>query len=92
MSKDNVVNVRHCVTRLRFVLKDESKADDDYLKQRDGVVLLLRQVDNIKLLSEITFLMFMHLFLKRVFLVLVHLMSMKVLMLKKVTYSIDLLI
>lgn len=42
MSKDNVVNVRHCVTRLRFVLKDESKADDDYLKQRDGVVTVVK--------------------------------------------------
>ncbi|MGT2874064.1 beta-glucoside-specific PTS transporter subunit IIABC [Streptococcus gallolyticus subsp. gallolyticus] len=40
--KDNVVNVRHCVTRLRFVLKDESKADDDYLKQRDGVVTVVK--------------------------------------------------
>ncbi|MCO4595530.1 PTS system, beta-glucoside-specific IIABC component [Streptococcus infantarius subsp. infantarius] len=42
LSKDNVVNVRHCVTRLRFVLKDESKADDDYLKQRDGVVTVVK--------------------------------------------------
>ena len=42
MSKDHVVNVRHCVTRLRFVLKDESKADDDYLKQRDGVVTVVK--------------------------------------------------
>ena len=40
--KENVVNVRHCVTRLRFVLKDESKADDDYLKQRDGVVTVVK--------------------------------------------------
>lgn len=40
--KENVNNVRHCVTRLRFVLKDESKADTDYLKQRDGVVTVVK--------------------------------------------------
>ncbi|MBM7642947.1 beta-glucoside-specific PTS transporter subunit IIABC [Streptococcus loxodontisalivarius] len=40
--KDNVTNVRHCVTRLRFVLKDEAKADTDYLKQRDGVVTVVK--------------------------------------------------
>ncbi|MDY4760535.1 beta-glucoside-specific PTS transporter subunit IIABC [Streptococcus thoraltensis] len=40
--KDNVVNLRHCVTRLRFVLKDESKADTDYLKARDGVVTVVK--------------------------------------------------
>lgn len=62
--KDNVVKLVHCVTRLRFTLKDESKADDEYLKQRDGIVTVLRQEDNTKLLSEITFLMFMILFFK----------------------------
>ncbi|MDY3024987.1 MAG: PTS transporter subunit EIIC, partial [Streptococcus hyovaginalis] len=40
--KDNVVNLRHCVTRLRFVLKDEAKADTDYLKARDGVVTVVK--------------------------------------------------
>lgn len=40
--KGNVSNVRHCVTRLRFALKDESKADTDYLKQREGVVTVVQ--------------------------------------------------
>lgn len=40
--KENVVNLRHCVTRLRFVLKDEDKADTEYLKQRDGVVTVVK--------------------------------------------------
>lgn len=40
--KDNVVKLVHCVTRLRFTLKDESKADDEYLKQRDGVVTVVK--------------------------------------------------
>ena len=30
--KENVNNVIHCITRLRFYLKDESKANDDVLK------------------------------------------------------------
>ena len=30
------------MTRLRFDLKDESKADDDYLKNRDGVVTVVK--------------------------------------------------
>lgn len=27
-SKENINSVRHCITRVRFRLKDESKADD----------------------------------------------------------------
>lgn len=40
--KDNIAKLVHCVTRLRFTLKDESKADDDYLKQRDGIVTVVK--------------------------------------------------
>lgn len=40
--KENVVDLRHCVTRLRFRLKDEAKADTDYLKQREGVVTVVK--------------------------------------------------
>ena len=40
--RDNVSSLRHCVTRLRFALKDESKADTDYLMQRDGVVTVIQ--------------------------------------------------
>ncbi|MBF0777843.1 beta-glucoside-specific PTS transporter subunit IIABC [Streptococcus cuniculi] len=39
--KDNVIDVRHCITRLRFALKDVSKADTDYLKAREGVVTVV---------------------------------------------------
>lgn len=35
--KDNVISVVHCTTRLRFKLKDEKKANDDALKDTDGV-------------------------------------------------------
>lgn len=40
--KQNVNSLKHCVTRLRFDLKDESKADEDYLKNRDGVVTVVK--------------------------------------------------
>lgn len=40
--KDNIAKLVHCVTRLRFTLKDESKADDDYLKQCDGIVTVVK--------------------------------------------------
>lgn len=36
--KSNVKDVRHCITRLRFTLKDESKADTDSLKATKGVI------------------------------------------------------
>ncbi|MGZ0945810.1 PTS transporter subunit EIIB [Streptococcus thermophilus] len=34
--------MKHCVTRLRFDLKDESKANDNYLKNCDGVVTVVK--------------------------------------------------
>ncbi|MGT2829640.1 beta-glucoside-specific PTS transporter subunit IIABC [Streptococcus hillyeri] len=40
--KDNVVDLQHCVTRLRFTLKDVSKADTEYLKKRDGIVTVVQ--------------------------------------------------
>lgn len=36
--KDNVTRVSHCITRLRFILKDNSKADKKALENHDGVV------------------------------------------------------
>lgn len=40
--KDNVNSVVHCATRLRFKLKDEKKANDDALKETDGVVTVVK--------------------------------------------------
>lgn len=40
--KDNVISVVHCTTRLRFKLKDEKKANDDALKDTDGVVTVVK--------------------------------------------------
>ena len=36
--KENVNSVRHCITRVRFKLKDESRADDDTVKNLEGVI------------------------------------------------------
>lgn len=40
---DNVKNLTHCMTRLRFVLKDDSKANDENIKDIDGVMGLRKQ-------------------------------------------------
>ncbi|MBE0335515.1 beta-glucoside-specific PTS transporter subunit IIABC [Paenibacillus sp. 23TSA30-6] len=34
----NVVSLVHCATRLRFVLKDEAKADKEKLEKTDGII------------------------------------------------------
>lgn len=39
--KNNILNVTHCVTRLRFQLKDESKANDDALKNNSGIITVM---------------------------------------------------
>lgn len=39
--KDNIISLVHCVTRLRFNLKDESLADDEALKQMEGVITVM---------------------------------------------------
>lgn len=39
---ENVISVVHCVTRLRFKLKDEGKANTDVLKNMDGVVTVMK--------------------------------------------------
>src|SRR5690606_5422444 len=40
--KDNVAAVTHCMTRLRFVLHDESKVDTATLKSLSGVLGVVR--------------------------------------------------
>ncbi|SDY22912.1 PTS system, beta-glucosides-specific IIC component [Evansella caseinilytica] len=39
--KANIISVVHCITRLRFKLKDESKAQTDAIKNMDGVVTVM---------------------------------------------------
>lgn len=40
--KENVLGLVHCITRLRFTLKDEKKAKDDVLKAMEGVVTVMK--------------------------------------------------
>lgn len=40
--KDNIISLVHCVTRLRFKLRDEGKANDEAVKSMDGVVTLMK--------------------------------------------------
>ena len=40
--KENINTVAHCVTRLRFRLKDESKANDEVLENTDGILQIMK--------------------------------------------------
>lgn len=40
--KENIISLTHCVTRLRFQLADNKKANDDLLKSMDGVVTVMK--------------------------------------------------
>lgn len=40
--KENIVSLTHCITRLRFQLRDESKANTEVLKSTDGIVTVMR--------------------------------------------------
>ncbi len=40
--KDNIISLVHCATRLRFVLKDESKADAETIKKQTGVITVVQ--------------------------------------------------
>lgn len=40
--RNNIISLTHCITRLRFKLKDESKANTDVLKATDGIVTVMQ--------------------------------------------------
>ena len=41
--KENIVALQHCMTRLRFTLRDESRADDARIEGIDGVLSLIKK-------------------------------------------------
>lgn len=41
--KENIVSLQHCMTRLRFTLKDERKANDAKVEAIDGVISLIKK-------------------------------------------------
>lgn len=40
--KENISGLVHCITRLRFTLKDESIANDNVLKNMEGIVTVMK--------------------------------------------------
>lgn len=48
--KENVESVVHCMTRLRFVLKDESQVDDEQVKKIKGVIGVMKKSGQYQLL------------------------------------------
>lgn len=48
--KDNLVNMTHCATRLRLTLKDSSKANNEVIKEIDGVVGIVNKAGQYQLL------------------------------------------
>lgn len=40
--KSNIVSLTHCITRLRFKLQDESKANKEVLESTDGVIKVMQ--------------------------------------------------
>ena len=41
--KENVISLVHCMTRLRFTLKDESIVDDEAVKKTKGVMGVMKK-------------------------------------------------
>lgn len=49
--KENVLSVTHCLTRLRFTLKDDSKVNEDILKKSSEIMTAQFAGVDFKLLS-----------------------------------------
>lgn len=49
---ENISNMTHCATRLRLNLKVQSKANDEAVKEVDGVVNIVKKAGQYKFLLE----------------------------------------
>ncbi|MET9565187.1 PTS transporter subunit EIIB [Streptomyces tauricus] len=49
----NVVHLTHCLVRLRFVLLDDTVADDDALKRLPEVAIVVRQSGQLQLALKV---------------------------------------
>lgn len=47
---ENILNMTHCATRLRLNLKDSSKADDEAIKNVEGVVDVINKAGQYQIL------------------------------------------
>lgn len=52
--KENVQSVTHCMTRLRFILKDETLATDEALKAISGVISVVRAGGQVQIIIGTT--------------------------------------
>lgn len=52
--KENVQSVTHCMTRLRFILKDEALASDETLKAISGVISVVRAGGQVQIIIGTT--------------------------------------
>ena len=50
--KQNIVSLQHCMTRLRFTLKDESQADDEKVRNIKGVLSLIKKGGQYQILRK----------------------------------------
>ena len=51
--KENIVRATHCATRLRLILKDDTKINAAEIENIDGVKVLSQRPSNIKLFLEL---------------------------------------
>ncbi|AIM10110.1 PTS system, sucrose-specific IIBC component [Bacillus anthracis] len=51
--KENIMRATHCATRLRLVLKDETKINASEIENIDEVKVLSQRPNNIKLFLEL---------------------------------------
>ena len=47
---ENISNMTHCATRLRLTLKDDKKANDENIKQLDGVANVVNKAGQYQIL------------------------------------------
>lgn len=52
--QSNIRTVTHCMTRLRFILNDESVVDDKIVENIPGVMGIMKRADNTRSSSAIT--------------------------------------
>ena len=52
--KNNVEELVHCMTRLRFTLKDESIVDDELVKKTKGVMGIMKKSGQYQIIIGIT--------------------------------------
>ena len=50
---ENIKNVRHCIARLRFTLKDEKIAQDETIGNLDGAIQVMRPAASTRSLSAL---------------------------------------